>query len=43
VARGLTKEDFYDKNGDAIKGYSLYLDAETKRKNLKYNYGISIH
>jgi hypothetical protein len=41
VARGLTKEDFYDKNGDAGKGYSLYLDAETKRKNLKYNYGIS--
>ncbi|MBC8259301.1 MAG: DUF3187 family protein [SAR324 cluster bacterium] len=40
IDRGLTKEDFYDKNGNAGKGYSLYLDAETKRKNVKYKYGI---
>ena len=40
INRGITKEDFLDKDGNTIKGFSLYLDVETKRKKLKYKYGV---
>ena len=40
IDRGITIEDFLDNDGNTIKGFSLYLDVETKRKKLKYNYGI---
>ncbi|MCH2286682.1 MAG: DUF3187 family protein [SAR324 cluster bacterium] len=41
VARGLTVADFLDKDGKTVTGFSLYLDAESKRKKFKYRYGIS--
>ena len=41
VARGLTLADFLDKDGNTVKGFSLYLDAESKRKKIKYSYGLS--
>ncbi len=41
VARGLTLADFLDKDGNTVKGFSLYLDAESKRKKIKYRYGLS--
>ena len=41
VARGLTIADFLDKDGKTVTGFSLYLDAESKRKKFKYRYGIS--
>ena len=40
VSRGISIDDFLDKEGNTIKGFSLYLDAETKRKKLKYKYGV---
>ena len=41
VARGLTLTDFLDKDGNTVKGFSLYLDAESKRQKIKYRYGLS--
>jgi len=41
VARGLTLTDFLDKDGNTVNGFSLYLDAESKRKKIKYRYGLS--
>ena len=41
VARGLTLTDFLDKDGNKVNGFSLYLDAESKRKKIKYRYGLS--
>ena len=41
TARGLTLTDFLDKDGNTVNGFSLYLDAESKRKKIKYRYGLS--
>jgi hypothetical protein len=41
VARGLTLIDFLDKDSNTVKGFSLYLDAESKRQKIKYRYGLS--
>lgn len=41
VKRGLTLDDFLDQEGNTVKGFSLYLDAESKRKKIKYSYGLS--
>jgi hypothetical protein len=30
-----------DKDGNTVNGFSLYLDAESKRKKIKYRYGLS--
>jgi len=40
VDRGLTIDDFSDKDGNTINGFNLYLDVETKRKKIKYKYGV---
>ena len=36
INRGLNLSDFLDKKGEVVSGFSLYLDAETKRKKIKY-------
>ena len=41
INRGLNLSDFLDKKGEVVSGFSLYLDAETKRKKIKYKYGIT--
>ena len=41
INRGLNSSDFLDKKGEVVSGFSLYLDAETKRKKIKYKYGIT--
>ena len=41
TARGLTLTDFLDKDGNTVNGFSLYLDAESKRKKVKYRYGLT--
>ena len=41
IKRGLTLSDFLDKEGKVVTGFSLYLDAESRRKKIKYRYGIS--
>ena len=41
LKRGLTLSDFLDKDGKVVTGFSLYLDAESRRKKIKYRYGIS--
>ncbi|MBS1256681.1 MAG: hypothetical protein MAG581_02507 [Deltaproteobacteria bacterium] len=41
VSRGLTIDDFKDLDGNTVTGFSLYLDAESKRKKIKYRYGIT--
>ena len=44
--RGLSASDFYDDDSsttgtdDLVRGYSLYLDAETYRHTLKFRYGL---
>jgi len=41
INRGLNLSDFLDKDGKVVTGFSLYLDAESKRKKIKYRYGIA--
>ena len=41
IHRGLNLSDFLDKDGKVVSGFSLYLDAESKRKKIKYRYGVS--
>ena len=40
-SKGLTLENFLDIDGNTVRGFSLYLDVESKRKNIKYRYGLS--
>tara|TARA_Y100001970_G_C14249173_1_gene870505 strand:+ start:2145 stop:3290 length:1146 start_codon:yes stop_codon:yes gene_type:complete len=41
LKRGLILSDFLNKEGEEVRGFSLYLDAESKRKKIKYKFGIS--
>ena len=40
ISRGLNLSDFLDKEGEKVTGFSLYLDAESKRKKIKYRFGV---
>tara|TARA_B100000700_G_C15028694_1_gene849497 strand:+ start:349 stop:1494 length:1146 start_codon:yes stop_codon:yes gene_type:complete len=40
ISRGILLSDFLDTEGNVVKGFSLYLDAESKRKKIKYRYGV---
>ena len=40
ISRGILLSDFLDTEGNVVKGFSLYLDAESTRKKIKYRFGV---